>query len=558
MMKTNGELSLYLSDKKLTRLCLEDGNTFVTQNFDIQTSSKDAPKLDDIIEHVQGLSAMVGKDVQVSIVAQSIVETMREMMATNQTQEKSPQKTTELGERLMAVCQSAVDLNASDIHIEIYREQTRYLMRVDGERELLSLFHNNESAEHRPRDEGVSLISYVFSTLGDKDVKLRDPANDRFELALHWQGEPKFFEWRAALIPLNRGVKLTLRCLTPRDKPLNIDDMDLPTPYVKTLRKYLQKRNGGIVICGPVGSGKSTLANGLLCEIDSIARSVHCMEDPVEFELPFVCKTTVEPDKEIQAGSKMYRAYAFYTKATLRHDVDVALIGEVRDNAAALQFCRKGEVGGLAITTLHTNSAYGVPQTFIESLGVPAAVVGAPDLMLMFVHQRLVKKLCDCALPFEADNTASAYEKAGLSDVYHTKRQHITQLFYQEIKAGKKPKSKRSDECQGQLYQPSQDVSHIRFANPIGCNKCDGKGERGRLSVIEIIVLEAEDRRLIAKNDIHGWLAHLEKLNWPDISAHTRSRIKKGQVDVTSAAKQIDSLLPQKSNTVYQQMQEAL
>jgi len=581
-MSEMNDFSLYLNDPVLTQLCLADGFTFVTQQCEIKTSSQDAPKLDDIISHVKGMEAMVGKDIQSSLVSQSLVETMREIMASSQSQEKTPQKTTELGERLTAICQTAVELNASDIHIEIHRAQTRILMRVDGERELLSQFHNNESAEHRPRAEGISLISYVFSTLGDKDVKLRDPANDRFELDLRWQGEVKSFEWRAALIPLNRGVKLTLRCLTPRDKPLKIDDMDLPQPYVDTLRKYLQKRNGGIVICGPVGSGKSTLANGLLCEIDSIARSVHCMEDPVEFELPYVCKTTVEPDKEIQAGSKKYRDYAFYTKETLRHDVDVALIGEVRDNAAALQFCRKGEVGGLAITTLHTNSAYGVPQTFIESLGVPAAVVGAPDLMLMFVHQRLVKKLCDCALPFAEHDTEIAYEQAGLLETYHTKRQTITQLFSSADKAinangnenaeqnkhkGKNKNKEREKEKENRLEKNVNshntdishiDISNIRFSNPTGCKKCSHKGERGRLSVIEIIVLEDEDRRLIASGDIHGWRTHLEKLQWPDIATHTRSRIRRGQLDVSSAAKQIDSLLPQKANTLYQQMQAAL
>ncbi|TOR04732.1 hypothetical protein CGG82_25035, partial [Vibrio parahaemolyticus] len=87
----------------------------------------------------------------------------------------------------------------------------------------------------------------------------------------------------------------TLRCLTPKNKALSLEDMDLPTPYLATLIQMVHKRQGGIIITGPMGSGKSSLVYALLEKVDRIARNVHSLEDPVEFSQDFVSKTQVQP-----------------------------------------------------------------------------------------------------------------------------------------------------------------------------------------------------------------------------------------------------------------------
>ncbi len=96
----------------------------------------------------------------------------------------------------------------------------------------------------RSRSKGVDLSSYVFSTLGNQDVNEREPANDSFDVNLQWDNKPKTFEFRAALMPLDRGIKLTLRCLTPRDKPLELSDMDLPVSYTDQLMRAVNQRGG--------------------------------------------------------------------------------------------------------------------------------------------------------------------------------------------------------------------------------------------------------------------------------------------------------------------------
>ncbi|MFA0832341.1 type II secretion protein, partial [Vibrio parahaemolyticus] len=110
--------------------------------------------------------------------------------------------------------------NSSDVHVLTTPDSTLFLLRTVGVRRVISRFHNHQSAQNQPRQVGLALIDYVFSTLGGQDIKYTLPANDRFSLPLKVSNELRLFEWRAALIPTHDGPKLTLRCLTPKNKAL--------------------------------------------------------------------------------------------------------------------------------------------------------------------------------------------------------------------------------------------------------------------------------------------------------------------------------------------------
>ncbi|MBM4846295.1 Flp pilus assembly complex ATPase component TadA [Vibrio parahaemolyticus] len=529
-------------EKTLLTLCRDDGYTIVNAALTVQTSDLNAPNLGRIMDLLQGSKALLGQDVIVEEVPQSVIDEALAMFSDTQHQALKEQGEQNVVERqLQALCQTAVNENSSDVHVLTTPDSTLFLLRTVGVRRVISRFHNHQSAQNQPRQVGLALIDYVFSTLGGQDIKYTLPANDRFSLPLKVGNELRLFEWRAALIPTHDGPKLTLRCLTPKNKALSLEDMDLPIPYLATLIQMVHKRQGGIIITGPMGSGKSSLVYALLEKVDRIARNVHSLEDPVEFSQDFVSKTQVQPSLETFEGSGVKMDYAFYCKETLRHDVDISNIGEIRDTPTAAEFCRKAETGGLALATLHTNSALGIAQTFIQQLKMPAAIVGAPDLMAMFVHVKLVRKLCDCAFSFadrDNEDVGNAYSKTHATDKLALKISQLEKLCTED------------------------ELKRVRLLNPCGCDKCNQEGgvpgENGRLVVMEMIVLDDADRQFIIKEDDLGWKQHLKAQGWPDIKDHCKSRIVRGQVDILSASEQVDDLVPVPVTDIYRAMQEAL
>lgn len=523
-MEQLDESHAVLIDAGLTQLCIDDGYTVVTQSGEILNANPHSTNLDNIMEYVQSLPMCSGQTLTVTPVPLKRIEVLLEIL-TQANSSSDAESETLLGLRLTALCQQSVNDGASDIHIEVHRKQTRYLQRIDGLREIMTHFANGQSATRQGRESGVDLASYIFSSLGKQDINEREPANDSFEVTLIWEGVQKTFEYRAALIPLDRGIKLTLRCLTPRDKPLLLDDMDLPLPYKVELIRAMEQRSGAIVICGPMGSGKSSLIYAMLDTIDSTARCIHSLEDPVEFDQKGICKTAVEPNTETKVGSGIFKDYAFYAKEQLRHDIDIPVFGELRGHSTAKEYSWKATTGGLALATLHTNSGQGVPQTFIEHMGISPAVVASPDFLRTIIHLKLIRKLCpSCAVPYDkAVQQGSMQEKAG----------HLKRLLPDD-------------------YQSTYIKSNT------GCDKCRNKGEKGRVVVMELIVLDDDDRRYIAAQDYLGWKEAMRKKGWPDIREHALSRIRRGLVDIASASEQINDLLPIETADIYTALREAL
>ena len=232
---TERTLSVMLVEPILVRLCLDDGFTFVTGDGEIRTANpKSATKLDEIVQFVKAMPMLTGKTVNLTQTTQEEVDIAIEIMTQSTEIDSEHNQDSELGKFFTGICQAAVNDLASDVHIEIGKEQTRFLIRVDGKREVLRRLSNGQSALHQPRKLGISLASYIFATLGGQDIKLRDPANDRFSILLKTpDGKEKFYEWRVALIQLNHGAKISLRCLS--GDMVTLEEMDLPPSYLNIL-----------------------------------------------------------------------------------------------------------------------------------------------------------------------------------------------------------------------------------------------------------------------------------------------------------------------------------
>ncbi|PMJ43107.1 type II secretion protein [Vibrio cyclitrophicus] len=540
MNESRHDLSL-LHDQTLLELCIEDGHTIVDEEGVIWVDCYDSPKHADIRRYVQETESLSGgrffaRAPMVKLTDETRVQTLLDMARTLLNQETQAALESAYGDKLTQLCQAAVEVKASDIHLEVHRNSTSILLRVDGRRERLKIFAGGESAERLDRAVGQSLAAYIFS-LGNSNYSPRLPLNDRFELPcsvtkLDEERESHrvtiMVEWRVAMMPLSHGIKLVLRCLTPLGEPLTLDNMDLLPAQRDLLESKMQRRSGIIVLTGPMGSGKTSLVYALFDTVDRVARCCHTLEDPIEFEQTGITKTLVEPKRELVDGSGQYLDYTFYALEQLRQDIDITSFGELRSHDTTKEFTRKGETGGLALSTLHANSALGVPAIFIEQLGIPSSIVSAPGLMQLFTHQKLVRKLCPhCALTL--DEAKAVYDHHDEQAAYQTKLTQVSTLL---------PEAHHQ----------------VRVKHPAGCKYCRQTGESGRLLVLELIAIEDADREFIKAQDYLGWSRYLQAQGWPDIRRHTLHRIALGQVDIASASEQVDGLMPVSSQSLYQQI----
>jgi general secretion pathway protein E len=533
-----------ISDMTLLEMCIDDGHCVVDAEGVVWVDAFETPKREEITRYLRETESLCdgqfyAKAPEVRLTNATRIQSLLDVAKAAREQKSEAELESEFGDKLRALCQSAVNNNASDIHIEVHRHQTRLYLRVDGRRERLLTFSNGESAQRLDQYIGHALAAYTFN-LGNSNYSPRLPINDRFELPLQLkksqidgaevtQMVTSTVEWRAAMMPLSHGIKLVLRCLTPLDAPLDLEHMDLLPSQVDLLVSKMQRRQGIIVLTGPMGSGKSSLVYALLETVDRVARCCHTLEDPVEFEQDLVTKTVVEPKRELKEGTGQYLDYTFYAQEQLRQDINITVFGELREASAAKEFCRKGETGGIALTTLHANSASGVASIFTEQLDIPVSVVSSPDLMQLFTHQKLIRKLCPhCALSLHQAETV--YEQAGLADEYQQKTLQLQTLLPESLEL-------------------------VRVAHPEGCTDCKGKGEKGRLMVLELIALEDKDREFINQKDYLGWKRYLQAQGWPDIRQHALHRIALGQVDIASASEEVDGLMPISAKSIYSQME---
>lgn len=538
----NDELTL-LQDSTLIELCIEDGHSVVDSDGVVWVDVLPTPKQEAIRRYLQETESLAGGRffARMPVIKQADeaqVQTLLDVARAQLNQDIQEQLESTFGEKLTALCQAAIDIKASDIHLEVHRSETRILLRVDGRRERLKTFANGESAERLDRAFGQALAAYAFN-LGNSNYSPRLPLNDRFELPLVLNKKDSdkherttMVEWRAAMMPLSHGIKLVLRCLTPLGEPLTLDNMNLLPSQKQLLESKMQRRSGVIVLTGPMGSGKTSMVYALFDTVDREARCCHTLEDPVEFEQDGVTKTLVEPKRELKEGSGQYLDYTFYALEQLRQDIDITSFGELRSHSTTKEFTRKGETGGVAISTLHANSALGVPGIFIEQLGIPASIVSAPGLMQLFTHQKLVRKLCPhCAL--DIDTAEPVYEQSGEAQAFETKYAQLSTLLPDAL-------------------------SKVRVKHPQGCEHCRQKGESGRVLVLELIALEDADREFIKAQDYLGWKRYLTEQGWPDIRRHTLYRIAQGDVDIASASEQVDGLMPESSKRIYTQIEQEM
>ena len=264
----------------------------------------------------------------------------------------------------------AVDLSASDIHIEPAEEQFTVRMRVDG------VLHNRLM---QPVERFPAVASRIKLISGIDIAERRLPQDGRVSARVSGQE----MDIRVSTVPCAFGESIVLRMLAKERDDLALQNLGMEADHLAMFRSWFHTSNGIVLVTGPTGSGKSTTLAAALAEIDDGIKKLITVEDPVEHQMPNVT--------QIQTHAEIGYTFARALRAILRQDPDVIMIGEIRDLETAEIAIRSAMTGHLVLSTVHTNDALSSFTRLID-MGVEPFLVVAPVRGVQ--AQRLVRKGC--------------------------------------------------------------------------------------------------------------------------------------------------------------------
>lgn len=281
-------------------------------------------------------------------------------------------------EQLDSMIDEAVDRRASDIHIEPVKDRLRVRVRIDGR--MLE-------ARAYPLDAAAALISRVKVLSGLDITERRRPQDGRFSHRSFDQD----LDVRVAVIPTVRGERVTMRLLSQDRSRLTLERLGMGMEMRQAFERLIRRPYGIILITGPTGSGKTTTLYAALQQINSVDKHVVTIEDPVEYQIDGV--------NQVHVDSEFGVSFATALRSLLRHDPDVIMVGEIRDEETAHLALEASLTGHLVFATLHTNSAVGAIARLLDMGCEPYLVASA---LAGVMAQRLVRKICvNCKLAYE-------------------------------------------------------------------------------------------------------------------------------------------------------------
>lgn len=342
---------------------------------------------------------------------------------------------------------------ATDIHLEPEKNAVLVRYRIDGILRVWDIL---------PKRLERSIISR-FKVMGNLDIsESRLPQDGRAEF--HYGG--RLLDLRVSVFPTSQGENVVIRVLDRSRLATRIDELGFAENTRLTLRRIIQKHLGILLVSGPTGSGKTTTLYASLMEISSPKINIMTIEDPIEYELPFIRQSQINP----RAGF----GFATGLRSILRQDPDVILVGEIRDNETLEVAMHAALTGHLVLSTIHTNSAVGVIPRLIH-LGAPANILASS--LIGAISQRLVRKICpECGEPYKP-----------IPQQEEVIRENLKNL----------------------VALPQELILRKRK----GCERCKGEGYMGRLAIGEVFEVDHDLFTLI-----------LNKASEDDIFTHLRSK----------------------------------
>jgi general secretion pathway protein E len=328
----------------------------------------------------------------------------------------------------------AVETHASDVHLEPFPDRLRIRYRYDG------VLHEVEPPPARLQAAVISRIK-IMARLDIAERRL--PQDGRIKLTVRGHE----IDFRVSSIPSLHGEKVVLRILDRTAVEFDYAKLGLPADIRQGIERALDLPNGMVLVTGPTGSGKTTTLYTGLLKLNTVARNVVTVEDPIEYQLTGINQIQVKP----QIGLN----FASLLRSILRQDPDVIMIGEIRDLETVQIAVQAALTGHLVLSTIHTNSA-AATMTRLRDMGLEDYLMTAT--LKAVLAQRLVRRLCPiCKTPDPAPS--ALIERFGL-----------------------------------ERLAPAEAVT---LFHPKGCSACRGTGYSGRRAIAELLVPNRAIDRLI-------------------------------------------------------------
>ena len=335
---------------------------------------------------------------------------------------------------LQKILLDAINLGASDVHFEPFEKFYRIRFRVDG---ILREIAQPPLAIKEKLASRIKVISRL--DISEKRV----PQDGRMKLVL---SKTRAIDFRVSTLPTLFGEKIVMRILDATQAQMGIDALGYDPDQKEILMNAIQRPYGMVLVTGPTGSGKTVSLYTCLNVINQPGINISTAEDPAEINLPGV--------NQVNVNDKAGLTFAAALKSFLRQDPDVIMVGEIRDLETADIAIKAAQTGHMVFSTLHTNDA---PSTLTRLMNMGVAPFNIASSVILITAQRLARRLCNCKQPTEILDVAL-------------------------IQAGFK-----QDELDGS-WRPYK---------PVGCERCNGSGYKGRVGIYQIMPITQEIERII-------------------------------------------------------------
>jgi len=340
---------------------------------------------------------------------------------------------------LQSLFEDAVQVGASDIHIEPDEKVLRIRQRIDG------VLYEQVMDQKRIANALVMRLK-IISGLDISEKRL--PQDGRFNIRI----KDRSVDVRLSTMPVQHGESVVMRLLDQSGGMLQLEHLGMPDAMVNSFRSVIHKPHGLVLVTGATGSGKSTTLYAALKELNDPDKKIITAEDPVEYRLPRI--------NQVQVHTKIGMDFAQILRAALRQDPDIILIGEMRDQVTAEIGMRAAMTGHLVLSTLHTNDAMHTLERLLD-MGSEGYLIAS--VLRAIVAQRLLRRVCtSCKQVVELDDLQKSWLNIASDGKYDN------QEFYKGN----------------------------------GCTQCNGTGYHGRIGIYEMIEPDKTMLDAIRSNDI--------------------------------------------------------